>query len=168
MGRSQPDEAMKKLKTASDTISSYKSIEPGISGLEKEIRNIYNRCRHQIKVNKQKEKQRALAMFGGPIKDDGENKKTVSHESASMKSSRYSSAKELETEAHVSTSLPSKPDAKAVYSIERKRVTDGPKPEADPPDEEPSFMEKHKEFLVCVLAGVVGSVLIFQATTRRR
>mmetsp|Transcript_40000 Transcript_40000/g.96516 ORF Transcript_40000/g.96516 Transcript_40000/m.96516 type:complete len:375 (-) Transcript_40000:1394-2518(-) len=165
LGRSLPEEAIKKLKTASDIISSYKSIEPGLSGLEKEVRNTYNRCKHQSKLNKQKEKQRAVAMFGGPMKDDGGSTNTASHKSASTNSSRCSAAKSHETEPHVST-LPSKPNVKAAYSISRKGETDGQKPEADP-DEEPSFVEKHKEFLLCVLAGVVGSVLIFNTTTRR-
>ena len=118
-------------------------------------------------MNKQKEKQRAVAMFGGPKKGDGRSGKTMSHKSVNSKSSISSSAKRDKNEAHVST-LPSNPDVKAVssISISRKGESGCRKPETDP-NEEPSFVEKHKDVLLCVLAGVVGSALIFQATTRR-
>lgn len=135
--------------------------------MEKEIRITYNCCVEQIKLNKQKEKQRAVAMFGGPKKEDGRSAKIVSHKTVNSKSSTSSSAKRDKNEAHVST-LPSNPDVKAVssISISRKGESDGRMPETDP-DEEPSFVEKHKDVLLCVLAGVVGSALIFQATPRR-
>lgn len=178
-----PEEAMEKLKTASDIISSYNSTtstKAGLAGLDKDIRNTYNRCKQQSKLIKEKEKKRAVAMFGGPMKDDsGRSAKTMSQQNAanvtsslpvpsSSQTSRPTLSQGREVEAQ-NPSLSTNTGGKAVEGTSQQGVNDygTTTPDTDP-DEEPSFLEKHKELLICMLVGVVGSALVFQATTTTR
>jgi len=161
LGRSLTEDAIETLKTASGIIATYKQIEAALFPLEKEVRNTYNRCRHQNGLDRQKEKRRAVAMFGVPDKDETSIKNIALYKSATPKTPNDLSAKACNKEALVSTVQP-KVDVNVTFPEEANKSD--PKTDSD---DEPSFIEKHKELFLCIFLGVLGSGVILRATKRR-
>jgi len=159
--RSLIEDAIKALKRASVIIATYKQMEAALVPLEKEVRNNYNRCRQQKRLDRQKEKSRAIAMFGVPDKDDILMKKNASHESPTPKMPNVLSAKACNKEGPVSTVRP-----KLDMNVSHLKEPENSDPRTDCDDESP-FLTKHKELLICIFLGVIGSGVILQATKRR-
>ncbi|KAL3916296.1 MAG: hypothetical protein SGARI_007986, partial [Bacillariaceae sp.] len=106
---------------------------------EKEMRRLYAECMHQIKADKEKEKQRARAMFGG-----AEEKKDVEKQfnEAVQATTAEADSSNDESSPRSVTAVPASPNTL------KKKVSfaDGKSP--GDADDEPSFFDEHMEALL--------------------
>jgi hypothetical protein len=179
MKRYEPSEAVKTLKRALDAVSTYKkdgdSMRKQLSSQEREIRKIHNECTEQIKANRKKEKQRAMAMFGGAEekKDCEKNKSPTAKPQKSLTNTEEdpgSITKGNQSEKSV-TLVVSDDNGKRSdnRTPPKKRVSfaDGTSP-GHIDGEEQSFFAEHMEALFIVTGITLGYLLVSMAWNKKR
>lgn len=173
--RHDTGEALTKLKQALSAIAEYKEeSNPMFRQLlaqEKEARKLLFECKRRIKAEKKREKERAVAMFGGSefaeqqhevLRPIETNARPYENESIIRKAI---SAEEVKTVEEDSI-------AKLVQTSPRKKKVsfdDGTVPGyLDEEDEdEVSFLQKHKEALLLLVMSGLGSVVARHFMKRR-
>jgi tetratricopeptide (TPR) repeat protein len=169
------EEALTTLKTAVDVIATYK-VEGDINfkqleGQEKQVRKLYVVCKDRLKAERQKEKKRAIAMFGGsPSKEekkDVEKKDTEKESPSSPRSETVSpDTKPQAVEEEVFDDMP---PMKHIPMKKRVSFAQGSKPGSDSEDEddESSLFGEHKEAIFIVAGVAIGTALTLMLLRRR-
>ena len=171
-------EAMDNLKKAQEMITQFKTDgDPMFRQLqnhEKEVRKLFGTCKDRLKAEREKEKKRAMAMF----KKDSENHDAPKKESSY--SPQSSAVGSTTTDSHDlsvsngSTVEREQADAgaaetkKAAHAKKRVSFADGSLPGEVDDNEEPSFLDEHKEALFLIGGFVLGSLCIHFFWSKRR
>ena len=186
------NKSMNNIKQGLDTVATYKN-DTTISDAdkkylkqlltqEKELRRYYTTCKEKLKLQRQKEKKRALAMFGGASSgtkgsepasspsSSGEEKKDGVDK---MKDEDYGDDGPYDTSLNgVSTASPSASPSPSPSSSPPRRkqmerrvsFADGSRPGDEVEEEEENivgaFLDEHKEALLLVGGMVLGSFLV--------
>jgi hypothetical protein len=169
-------EAVTTLKTALEVIASYKTEGDckfkQLEGQEKQVRKLYAVCKDRLKAERQKEKKRALAMFGGGAnkeekKDVEKTESPTSPRSATVSSDTKPQAAEEEVLDDDMPPMKHGPMKKMVsFADGSKPGTEG-EDEDEEEDDEPSLFDEHKE-AIFVLAGFTIGTALALAFLRRR
>jgi hypothetical protein len=159
-------EALDNLKKALEAITMYKKEGDAkyqqLQGQEKQTRKLHIACKDRLKAERKKEKQRAMAMFGGGSEEDSD-KKESNPEPVKLRQNGDTSLK-----AAASDTAQSDPAQKAEDTNPsrrdppKKRVSfaDGSIPGSIDDDTEPWFLDEHKEALLIVAGIAMGSALV--------
>jgi tetratricopeptide (TPR) repeat protein len=168
-------EAIKTLKTALDVIATYKAEGESkfkqLEGQEKELRKLYIVCKDRLKAERQKEKKRAVAMFGGGAskeeKKDVEKKDTEKESPSSPRSVTVSP--DTKPEAAEEEVFDDMPPMKHTPMKKRVSFAEGSKPgnESEDEDDEPSLFDEHKEAIFIVAGVAIGTALTLAFLRRR-
>jgi hypothetical protein len=168
------EEAVKTLKTAVDVIATYKiegdSNFKQLEGQEKQVRKLYVVCKDRLKAERQKEKKRAVAMFGGSSskeeKKDPEKKDTEKETPSSSRSVTASSGTKPQAEEEEFEDMP---PMKHIPMKKRVSFAQGSKPgnESEDEDDEPSLFDDHKEAIFIVASLAIGTALSLMLFKRR-
>jgi hypothetical protein len=172
---------MDHLKKAQEMITKFKTDgDPMFRQLqnhEKEVRRLFGVCKDRLKAEREKEKKRAMAMFNTDAGNkDAPNKNGSSN--VSVSSSSDDAVGSTVTDSHVlSTSNGSTVDEGSGDGVApmnkpatKKRVSfaDGSVPGEVDDNDEPSFLDEHKEALFLMAGIVLGSVCAHFFWNRRR
>jgi hypothetical protein len=168
------EEAVKTLKTAVDVIATYKiegdSNFKQLECQEKQVRKLYVVCKDRLKAERQKEKKRAVAMFGGSSskeeKKDPEKKDTEKETPSSSRSVTASSGTKPQAEEEEFEDMP---PMKHIPMKKRVSFAQGSKPgnESEDEDDEPSLFDDHKEAIFIVASLAIGTALSLMLFKRR-
>lgn len=166
MERHEPVPAVQSLKVALDAILFYKKegdeMYKRLLVQEKEMRRLYAECMQKIKADKEKEKQRARAMFGGPEEKKDAEKRIPQQNQRSASSSGTSSENSAESISPRSVVA----DPVAEHPKKRVSFADGSSP-GEEDDSGPSFFEEHMEAIILVAGIGLGCWLTSMALRRR-
>jgi hypothetical protein len=182
--RYETEKADKKLKEAMDVIAIYKKeSDPMFQQLvaqEKQVRKLHVGYRQRIKAEKKKEKERAVAMFGGSglgerqrsgksgRLSDVNEKPTSIETNAGNTVTKASSGKSTATDEATYTA--ERTDAKPIQPVPPKKTvsfSDGTVPGYGDEEEEPSLLQEHKEALLLLVGGVLGSAVAIHLMKKR-
>jgi len=177
--RGNTEEAINQLRKAQECLSSYKKegdvMFQQLQTQQKEILKLLFTCKERLKVERKKERQRALAMFGSAEeKKENENREDSRFEAPQTKPHEIPSQTQPDRD---DTGLPRREES----TIEgppllnvKKRVSfaDGSSPGDGVPEEvdaesESTFFEEHKEALF-VLGGIILSSMAINFFLGRR
>jgi hypothetical protein len=182
--RYETEKADKKLKEAMDVIAIYKKeSDPMFQQLvaqEKQVRKLHVGYRQRITAEKKKEKERAVAMFGGSglgerqrsgksgRLSDVNEKPTSIETNAGNTVTKASSGKSTATDEATYTA--ERTDAKPIQPVPPKKTvsfSDGTVPGYGDEEEEPSLLQEHKEALLLLVGGVLGSAVAIHLMKKR-
>jgi hypothetical protein len=167
------EEAISNLKKALDVIALYKKegdpMYQQLLAQEKQLRKLYNTYRQQIKVQRKKEKQRAMAMFKSSPSEEPKALRKIDPESLQRKSDANPDPNSKSTSCFVEAPsvelneicIKEHPKKELVFE-------DRSKPGDIDPYEDMSFFSEHKEALLLLVGGFVGSAALFHLTNKRR
>jgi hypothetical protein len=180
----ETQQAITTLKPALVVIAEYKKEGDDnyqqLSSQEKTIRKLLMVCRERLKAELKKEKQRAIAMFGGGSspseeKKDAEKKKDVPTARSTPATTNGMTPSRAAIKEIDDTKLD---DIKSVrqHDPTKRRVSfaDNSKPgdygpeEKEDDDDEPSFLEENKEALFVLGGLAIGSALVGMLWRRNR
>lgn len=169
------EEAIKTLKTAHDVIATYKTEGDSnfkqLEGQEKQVRKLYVVCKDRLKAERQKEKKRAMAMFGGS--SSKEEKKDVEKKDAQKESSssprNVTVSPDTKPQAVVEEVFDDMPPMKHTPMKKRVSFAEGSKPgnESEDEDDEPSLFDDHMEAIIIVAGLAIGTALTLMLWRRR-
>lgn len=187
----EAQQAMDMLKKALEVIAMYKvendSMFQQLATQEKELRRLYAFCKDRLKAERELEKKRAMAMFGGggllEEKKDTDHKTNGDDENGTPTKVHAKSAPTTSpATSPTSTASPTAASVPGILTSEngnedksgsrvratrRVTFTDGGRPGEVLEDNEPGFFTEHKEALLLMGGIAVGSFLV-QALLRRR
>jgi hypothetical protein len=157
-------EALDNLKKAFEAVTIYKKEGDAkyqqLQGQEKQTRKLHIACKDRLKAERKKEKQRAMAMFGGSEEKKDSDKKESNPEPVKLRQNGDTSLK-----AAASDTAQSDPAQKAEDTNPSRRdppkklvsFADGSIPGSVDDDAGPCFLEEHKEALLIVAGIAMGS-----------
>jgi tetratricopeptide (TPR) repeat protein len=188
----EAQQAMDMLKKALEVIATYKmendSMYQQLVTQEKELRRLYAICKERFKAERQLEKKRAMAMFGGgglseekkdtdhKTNGDDENGTPTKVQDAKSAPTATPATSPASTVSLTAASVPGiltseneneDKSGNRVRASRRVSFADGSRPGEELEDDEPGFFTEHKEALLLMGGIAVGSFLV-QALLRRR
>ena len=157
-------DAVQTLKKAIDACALYKKegddMFKRLQAQEKELRRLYAECMQQIKADKEKEKKRAKAMFGGSDTTSDSEKKALEPNTAPAIAAIESNKEQSSPKSAIAV-----PDSPDKHLKKKVSFADGKSPGDE--DDDPSFFEEHMEALVLVAGIGLGCWLASMAWKRR-
>lgn len=176
-------EAMDNLKKAQEMITKFKTDgDPMFRQLqnhEKEVRKLFGVCKDRLKAEREIEKKRALAMFN---KNEEGTNDTPSNESSNLPlssngeeavrstitDSRGRSVSSDSTVEHGRGDGSAARTNKPANAKKRVSFADGSIPGEVDDNDEPSFLDEHKEALFLIGGMVLGSLCVHYFLSKRR